>query len=122
MYDVTNKREMYGPGAGYNVFAGKDASRGLGMSSLDPKDAVSDYSTLNEAQMKTLDQWDSFFAKVSPRGAERVSGELRVGRGKWRGKGARSAEARLEKEAEGQRGQRCASARGSDSWCDENAS
>ncbi|GMK57534.1 hypothetical protein CspeluHIS016_0403680 [Cutaneotrichosporon spelunceum] len=63
VYDVTNKREMYGPGAGYNVFAGKDASRGLGMSSLDPKDAVSDYSTLNEAQMKTLDQWDSFFAK-----------------------------------------------------------
>ncbi|KLT46185.1 cytochrome b5, partial [Cutaneotrichosporon oleaginosum] len=63
VYDVTSKREMYGPGAGYNVFAGRDASRGLGMSSLDPKDAVSDYSTLNEAQMKTLDQWDSFFAK-----------------------------------------------------------
>jgi len=35
------------------------------MSSLDPKDAVADYSTLNEAQMKTLDQWESFFQKVS---------------------------------------------------------
>lgn len=34
------------------------------MSSLDPKDAIADYSTLNETQMKTLDQWDSFFAKV----------------------------------------------------------
>lgn len=34
------------------------------MSSLDPKDAIADYSSLNEAQMKTLDQWDSFFAKV----------------------------------------------------------
>lgn len=34
------------------------------MSSLDPKDAISDYSSLNETQMKTLDQWDSFFAKV----------------------------------------------------------
>jgi len=72
---------MYGPGAGYNVFAGKDASKGLGrfhcvggtvqaetgtgMSSLDPKDAIPDYSTLNEAQMKTLDQWDTFFEKVS---------------------------------------------------------
>lgn len=34
------------------------------MSSLDPKDAIADYSSLNETQMKTLDQWDSFFAKV----------------------------------------------------------
>lgn len=34
------------------------------MSSLDAKDAVADYSTLTEAQRKTLDQWDSFFAKV----------------------------------------------------------
>lgn len=36
MYDVTNKKEMYGPGAGYNVFAGKDASKGLGESPLVP--------------------------------------------------------------------------------------
>lgn len=35
-----------------------------GMSSLDPKDAVADYSSLTEAQMKTLDQWESFFEKV----------------------------------------------------------
>ncbi|KAL1413005.1 hypothetical protein Q8F55_000754 [Vanrija albida] len=63
VYDVSAKTEMYGKGSGYNVFAGKDASRGLGMSSLDAKDAVADYSTLNEAQRKTLDQWDSFFAK-----------------------------------------------------------
>jgi hypothetical protein len=33
------------------------------MSSLDPKDAVADYSSLTEAQMKTLDQWESFFEK-----------------------------------------------------------
>ncbi|WOO76693.1 putative steroid-binding protein 3 [Vanrija pseudolonga] len=63
VYDVSAKTEMYGKGSGYNVFAGKDASRGLGMSSLDAKDAVADYSTLTEAQRKTLDQWDSFFAK-----------------------------------------------------------
>jgi len=33
VFDVTAKREMYGPGAGYNIFAGKDASKGLGRSS-----------------------------------------------------------------------------------------
>lgn len=45
------------PGNGYHIFAGKDASRGLGMSSLNPEDAVSDYSTLSESQMKVLNDW-----------------------------------------------------------------
>mgnify|MGYP001761567647 CR=1 FL=1 len=49
--------ELKEPGKGYSVFAGKDGSRGLGMSSLNPKDAVSDYSTLNDAQLKVLDDW-----------------------------------------------------------------
>lgn len=30
VFDVTAKREMYGKDKGYNVFAGKDASKGLG--------------------------------------------------------------------------------------------
>jgi len=79
VFDVSAKKEMYGPGAGYNIFAGKDASKGLGeysppivyvaltssgMSSLDPKDAIADYSSLTEAQVKTLDQWEAFFEKV----------------------------------------------------------
>lgn len=48
---------------GYSVFAGKDASRGLGMSSLNPEDAVSDYSTLNDAQRKVLDDWAEYYKK-----------------------------------------------------------
>ena len=39
-------------------------TRSLGMSSLEPKDAIPDYKSLNEAQMKTLDQWETFFEKV----------------------------------------------------------
>ena len=51
--------DLLGPGKGYAVFAGKDASRALGMSSLNPKDAVSDYSTLKPEQIKVLDDWVS---------------------------------------------------------------
>jgi predicted heme/steroid binding protein len=32
VFDVTAKKEMYGVGGGYHVFAGKDASKGLGAS------------------------------------------------------------------------------------------
>lgn len=35
------------------------------MSSLEAKDAVSDYSELDATQRKTLDQWEAFFEKVS---------------------------------------------------------
>lgn len=34
------------------------------MSSLNPEDAISDYSALDEKDRKTLDQWYSFFEKV----------------------------------------------------------
>ena len=60
---MSPRREMYGMwlcadfpghGKGYAIFAGKDASRALGMSSLNPEDAVSDYSTLKPDQMLSL--------------------------------------------------------------------
>ena len=55
---------MYGPGKSYNIFAGKDGSRGLGMSSLKEADAVPDYSTLPPNERKVLDDWHSFFSYV----------------------------------------------------------
>ncbi|GAA5842483.1 hypothetical protein JCM11251_007327 [Rhodosporidiobolus azoricus] len=63
IYDVSAKRDMYGPGCGYHVFTAKDASRALGKSSLKEEDAVSDYSTLTEEEMKVLNDWEKYFKK-----------------------------------------------------------
>ncbi|KAJ7469028.1 cytochrome b5 [Mycena latifolia] len=63
VFDVSTKADVYGSGRSYNVFAGKDGSKGLGMSSLMPENAVPDYSELNEADRKVLDDWHSFFTK-----------------------------------------------------------
>ncbi|PAV18459.1 cytochrome b5 [Pyrrhoderma noxium] len=63
VFDVTKKRDMYGPGKSYNIFAGKDGSRGLGMSSLKTEDAVPDYSVLPDNEMKVLNDWHAFFSK-----------------------------------------------------------
>ncbi|KAI9338197.1 cytochrome b5-like heme/steroid binding domain-containing protein [Obelidium mucronatum] len=63
VYDVTSARKMYSAGSGYSVFAGKDASKALGMSSLKPADCVADYSSLNAEQMETLDKWAAFYQK-----------------------------------------------------------
>ena len=65
VFDVSRKRDTYGPGGSYAVFAGKDGSRGLGLSSLKPEDAVPDWSTLEEKDRKTLDDWHAFFTCVS---------------------------------------------------------
>ena len=59
---MTHKADVYGAGGSYNVFAGKDGSKGLGMSSLKPEDAVADYSQLDEKERKTLDEWYEFFS------------------------------------------------------------
>jgi len=63
IFDVSRKADVYGLGKSYNVFAGKDGSKGLGMSSLKPQDAVADYKDLDEKEMKTLDEWYDFFKK-----------------------------------------------------------
>ena len=61
VFDVSRKRETYGKGGSYNLFAGRDASKALGLSSLKEEDAVPDYSGLSEADMKTLNDWHEFF-------------------------------------------------------------
>lgn len=61
---MTHKADSYGKGKSYNIFAGKDGSRGLGKSSLKEEDAVADYSVLDEKERKVLDDWHSFFSYV----------------------------------------------------------
>lgn len=61
---MSHKRDVYGPGKSYAIFAGKDGSRGLGLSSLKPEDAVPDWSTLDEKELKVLDDWHAFFTCV----------------------------------------------------------
>ncbi|KAI4524236.1 progesterone binding protein [Schizophyllum commune Loenen D] len=63
VFDVSSKRDVYGPGRSYGLFAGKDPSKGLGMSSLRPEHAIPDYEDLNEGDRKVLDDWHGFFTK-----------------------------------------------------------
>ncbi|TRM66919.1 cytochrome b5 [Schizophyllum amplum] len=63
VFDVSAKRDVYGPGRSYGIFAGKDPSKGLGMSSLKPENAVPEYEDLNEGDRKVLDDWHGFFTK-----------------------------------------------------------
>ncbi|KAG8740333.1 hypothetical protein FRC10_004476 [Ceratobasidium sp. 414] len=62
VFDVSPKRDTYGPGGSYALLAGKDAS--VGKSSLKPEDAIPDYSTLEASEKQTLEQWHGFFSKV----------------------------------------------------------
>lgn len=68
VFDVSKSRKMYGPGGSYRNFAGRDASRALGMlsaidltyhfvgmSSTKIENCVSDYFTLDDEQLKVLE-------------------------------------------------------------------
>mmetsp|Transcript_25631 Transcript_25631/g.32662 ORF Transcript_25631/g.32662 Transcript_25631/m.32662 type:complete len:146 (-) Transcript_25631:39-476(-) len=57
VYDVSQARNMYGPGTGYNVFAGHDASYGLGTYSLDPENVDKPIDTLTASEMDLLNEW-----------------------------------------------------------------
>ncbi|KAI8809719.1 cytochrome b5-like heme/steroid binding domain-containing protein [Cladochytrium replicatum] len=66
VFDVTAAKSMYVPGGGYHCFAGKDASRALGKSSLEPSECVPDYSGLDSEEMETLNKWEAHYRKKYP--------------------------------------------------------
>ncbi|KAJ2452419.1 Dihydrodipicolinate synthase [Coemansia sp. RSA 2336] len=75
VYDVSASRHFYGPEGPYCNFAGRDASRGLAMSTFDssilsdldaPVDKLDD---LNDTEKASLEEWVEFFAgKYTPVG------------------------------------------------------
>jgi membrane-associated progesterone receptor component len=46
------------------VFAGRDASKALGKSSMKAEDLLADYSELTEWELKVLDDWVAYYTKV----------------------------------------------------------
>ncbi|KAL8810471.1 MAG: hypothetical protein Q9223_002407 [Gallowayella weberi] len=62
VFDVSGNT-AYAPGGSYNVFAGKDASRALALSSLKPDDCRPDWEDLADKEKQVLDDWFTFFSK-----------------------------------------------------------
>ncbi|KAL0635861.1 hypothetical protein Q9L58_005203 [Maublancomyces gigas] len=62
VFDVSGN-SSYAVGGSYHVFAGKDASRALAMSSVKPEDVAPEWEDLSDKEKGVLDDWFSFFAK-----------------------------------------------------------
>ncbi|ETI21868.1 hypothetical protein G647_05937 [Cladophialophora carrionii CBS 160.54] len=62
VFDVS-KNPAYKEKGQYHVFAGKDPSRGLALSSLKPEDCVPNWDDLDDKYKTVLDEWYSFFSK-----------------------------------------------------------
>ena len=68
VFDVTAGHGFYGKGGAYGVFAGKDASRGLGMMRKNQEFIDDpDVSKLTGKQLKTTQQWHARFLKKYPK-------------------------------------------------------
>ncbi|ORY78575.1 cytochrome b5-like heme/steroid binding domain-containing protein [Protomyces lactucae-debilis] len=65
VFDVTRNQDAYGPGKGYNIFCGSEASRALALTSLERKDVEGDLEgkldDLTPEQIQTLVDWETFF-------------------------------------------------------------
>lgn len=66
IYDVSANSDMYIKGKAYNVFCGKDCSRALATSVLDPSQCIPDTEGLDAESLQTLDKWVEFYKKKYP--------------------------------------------------------
>ncbi|KAK2715130.1 membrane-associated progesterone receptor component 1-like [Artemia franciscana] len=64
IFDVTPKKNLYGPGGSYSPFAGRDASRALALFDVTVvKDEYDDLTDLTESQMSHVREWQDQFAE-----------------------------------------------------------
>jgi len=59
IFDVTSGRDFYGPGEGYSVFAGREASRALGKMQISAAECNAGWANLSEEHAKTLGEWEA---------------------------------------------------------------
>mmetsp|Transcript_10320 Transcript_10320/g.18192 ORF Transcript_10320/g.18192 Transcript_10320/m.18192 type:complete len:154 (+) Transcript_10320:69-530(+) len=58
VFDVSKGRSFYGPGGGYEMLGGRDASRALALMSMDPKDVENpSLDGLDAKAHQQLDEW-----------------------------------------------------------------
>jgi len=72
--DISAGRELYGPGGGYSILAGRDATRCLGTMSLEPE-ALDDLTWLpdDSDEEQTLTQWRTKLKEKYPVGGRLVN-------------------------------------------------
>ncbi|XP_035290329.1 neuferricin isoform X1 [Anguilla anguilla] len=63
VFDVSRGREHYGPGGGYHLFAGKDASRAFVTGDFSETGQTDDLSGLSPEQIVALFDWLAFYQK-----------------------------------------------------------
>ncbi|KAI1903737.1 hypothetical protein AGOR_G00030300 [Albula goreensis] len=66
VFDVSKGRKHYGPGGGYNVFAGTDASRAFVTGDFSESGQTDDLSGLSPTQIVALYDWLAFYQKDYP--------------------------------------------------------
>mmetsp|Transcript_6013 Transcript_6013/g.9552 ORF Transcript_6013/g.9552 Transcript_6013/m.9552 type:complete len:162 (+) Transcript_6013:45-530(+) len=61
VFNVTERADMYGPGAAYGALAGKNANRMLGKMALEPDELDPSTEDFGQSEWESLNQWLSFF-------------------------------------------------------------
>mmetsp|Transcript_12270 Transcript_12270/g.30974 ORF Transcript_12270/g.30974 Transcript_12270/m.30974 type:complete len:259 (-) Transcript_12270:378-1154(-) len=62
VFDVSKGRDFYGPGGGYNLFAGHECSCALAKMSLQAEDLHGDLSEVTPEQLGYLKEWEDKFS------------------------------------------------------------
>lgn len=62
VYDVTNGKDYYGPGSGYNIFVGRDCSRAFVSGDFHPDRCNATVDGLTPEEVSAILDWSTFYA------------------------------------------------------------